>query len=447
VKIFGLTIPFTGSKSLASVDTSRGGWFRVLESFAGAWQQNVTVDYTAVLSNHADFACKTLIASDIAKLRIKLVAQVNGVWQETTNPAYSPVLRKPNHFQTRIQFIESWVTSKLQRGNTYVLKERDNRNVVTALYVLDPCRVRPLIADNGDVFYELQDDRLSGLEGRIVVPAREIIHDRFNCMFHPLVGISPIFAAGLAATQGLAIQQQATRFFQNSARPGGLLIAPGSISDETASRLKTYWDDNFSGEKAGKVAVLGDGLKYEALSATAEDSQLIEQLKWSAEVVCSVYHVPPFKVGVGPIPPYANVQAANVDYYSRALQILIESIEALLDDGLGMDGVSIGTEIDVDGLLRMDSVALMEMLDKASGVLTIDEKRAYLSRPPTEGGNAVYLQQQNFSLAALAKRDAKEDPFATSSKQDAPPALPKPEPEKAFDPDLLAKAVEEALAA
>ncbi|WP_416380911.1 hypothetical protein, partial [Klebsiella pneumoniae] len=34
------------------------------------------------------------------------------------------------------------------------------------------------------------------------VPAREVIHDRFNCLFHPLIGLSPIYAAGLAAMQG-----------------------------------------------------------------------------------------------------------------------------------------------------------------------------------------------------------------------------------------------------
>ncbi|WP_416381322.1 hypothetical protein, partial [Klebsiella pneumoniae] len=38
------------------------------------------------------------------------------------------------------------------------------------------------------------------------VPAREVIHDRFNCLFHPLIGLSPIYAAGLAAMQGHHIQ-------------------------------------------------------------------------------------------------------------------------------------------------------------------------------------------------------------------------------------------------
>src|SRR5690606_20949887 len=99
--------------------------------------------------------CQTLIASDIAKLALRLVEQTkDGIWVEVRNPAFSPVLRKPNGYQNRIQFIESWVLSKLQSGNAYVLKQRDGRGVVKALYVLDPARVTPLVSDSGDVFYD-----------------------------------------------------------------------------------------------------------------------------------------------------------------------------------------------------------------------------------------------------------------------------------------------------
>lgn len=41
-----------------------------------------------------------------------------------------------------------------------------------------------------------------------------------------------------------------------------------------------------------------------------------------------------------------------------------------------------------------------------------NEARARFNLPPVEGGDACYLQQQQFSLEALAKRDAKADPFA-----------------------------------
>ena len=364
--------PQTDQKALSAIPGGgRGsGWFSILESFQGAWQRNIEIKTDSVLSFHAVFACQSLIASDISKLPLMLMAlnPSTRVWEETSNSAYSPVLRRPNNYQTTKQFIEAWVISKLQNGNTYILKQRDNRNLVVAMHVLDPKLVTVLVADNGDVFYQLSNDRLAGLEkGSVTVPASEIIHDRFNCLFHPLIGISPIFAAGLAATQGLAIQSDSTKFFENGARPGGILQAPGAISDETAGRLKAYWDENYSGSNAGKVAVLGDGLTYLALKSKSTDAQMIEQLKWSAEIVCGVYHVPPFMIGVGAEPTYDNVQTVTLRYYSQCLQVLIVDIVTLLDDGLGMDGILIGTEFDTDELLRMDALTQMDVLEKSKG--------------------------------------------------------------------------------
>lgn len=398
------------------------GWYRILEAATGNWQRNIEVNHESVLANSAVFACMTLIASDIAKLRVKLVRQTNdGIWEETTNAAYSPVLRKPNHFQTRIQFFESWVLSKLSRGNTYALKKRDNRNVVTALYVLDPCRTRPMIAPNGSIFYELRTDNIAGIEqDAVMVPASEIIHDRFNCLFHPLVGLSPIFASGLAATQGLKIQENSANFFANASKPGGLLVAPGRIDPDNAARLKETWETNYSGKNAGRIAVLGDGMSFTPLTVDPIDSQMIEQLKWTAEVICSTYHVPSFLVGVGQEPSAGGVQDRTLRYYTQALQVHIEAIEILLDEGLGT-GDKLGTEFDLDTLLRMDGASQMEMLKNSAGILTPNEQRAKLDKPKVEGGDSPMVQQQNFSLQALAKRDAKDDPFAKGDTGTQPP--------------------------
>ncbi|WP_028034111.1 phage portal protein [Chelativorans sp. J32] len=433
---FGLEIRRpTAEKSLSPVAPRRGGW-TILESFAGAWQRNVEVKYDSVLSNHADFACRTLIASDISKLRPKLVKHIgNDVWEETTNPAYSPVLRKPNHFQNRIQFFEAWVLSKLQKGNTYVLKQRDGRGVVKRLYVLDPDLVTPLVASNGEVFYQLNTDSLSGLPEQIIVPAREIIHDRFNCFFHPLVGLSPIFAGGLAAMQGLAIQDSSTIFFQNGAQPGGVLSSELELDDKDAEELKAYFNEQFGGKNRGKIAVVGGGLSYHPIMAKAVDSQLIDQLKWSAEVVCSVYHVPPYKIGLGSIPTHTNVQALNIEYYSSCLQSLIEAIELCLDEGLGMDGVTIGTEFDTDALLRMDTATQYEVAAKAKGIKTLNEQRRMIGVGTVDGGSTIYMQQQDHSLAAIAARDQQ-----LISDANNPPAPP-PEPEiEEEDKGLLMRA-------
>jgi HK97 family phage portal protein len=456
VNIFGLSItraPRAVQKApnnLAGVD-SRGGWWPIIrESYAGAWQQNVEITVTNVMTYSAVYACVTLIASDIGKLRLKLMQQdANGIWTETTSPAFSPVLRKPNRFQTRIKFLEQWMASKLIHGNTYVLKERDDRNVVRALYVLDAQRCRPLVAENGDVFYELKRDTLSGLENddNVLVPASEIIHDVMVPLYHPLVGISPISACGLAAVQGLRIQNNSALFFGNGSTPGGVLTAPETIADETADRLKAYWDENFSGANVGKVAVLGDGLKYEQMTMSAIDSQLIDQLKWTAENVCTAFHVPPYMVGIGPPPTYNNIEALNQQYYSQCLQNPIESIEILLDEGLGMVEASTerlyGVELELNDLLRMDTATRVSAAEKSMKAgMTVDEvRRTYYDLGPVTGGDTVYMQQQNFSLEALSKRDAGDDPFGTKAAA-APPATgadPAPEP----DDDELDDADEE----
>lgn len=426
MRLFGFDISRRQKATPAPVMPRRGSWKTVLESYAGAWQQNVEVKYDSVLANHADFACRTLIASDIAKLPVKLVQHLgNDVWKETTNPAYSPVLRKPNHFQTRIQFVESWVLSKLQKGNTYVLKHRDGRGVVKQLFVLDPDLVTPLVSTDGSVFYELRTDELAGMPETVTVPAREIIHDRFNCMFHPLVGTSPIYAGGLASMQGLAIQNNSTLFFQNGSQPGGILSAANEIDDADAIRLKEYFDTEFGGKNRGKVAVVGGGLTYHAVSAKATDSQLIEQLKWSADVVCSTYHVPPYKIGMGTPPSTANVQASNMEYYSSCLQVLIEAIELCLDEGLGMDGLNLGAMFDTKELLRMDTATQFDVAAKSKGMATLDEQRQMIGLDKITGGGTIYLQQQDHSLAAIEARDAQ----LIEGVANPPLALPAPEPE------------------
>jgi HK97 family phage portal protein len=442
MRIFGLPVPFTGEKqkALNSLPMGSGGWYPIIrEPFSGAWQRNLEINVDTASSFHADFACKTLIARDIAKLRLKLVEKdKNDIWSETTSGAFSPVLRRPNEYQTHNQFYESWVLSKLSRGNTYVLKVRDDRNVVTDLHVLDPTRVQPLVSDDGSVFYRLSSDNLAGIND-IVVPAREIIHDRFNCLFHPLVGTPPVFASGLASMVALNGQKASALLFENASVPGGILTLPGEVNQEEEQRFKEQWELRFSRSNLGRVAVMTGGVKYEKMTMTNTEVQMIENLKWSAEVVCSVYHVPPYKVGVGDLPPgVANIQALNVEYYSQALQSHIEEIEELLDHALGIGWVAgLGTEFDTDNLLRMDSITLVTTLQQAvgAGVMSPNEGRAKLDLKPVPGGAQPYLQQQNYSLEALAKRDAQDDPFKPAT----PPAPQQPAPAAEDKPPTPAK--------
>lgn len=415
--------------------SNRGGW-RIMEPYSGAWQQNVEWSLDTVLAFHAVFACITLIAADIGKLRPKLQEfTADGIWIDAVASAFSPVLKKPNRYQNHIQFKEWWMVSKLIRGNSYALKERDQRGVVTALYLLDPSRVEPKVSSSGDVFYALMQDNLAGVgSDRVLVPASEVIHDRMNCLFHPLVGLSPIFACGLSAAQGLEIQKNQAGFFRNQSSPGGVLIAPGQISEDTARQIKEQWEAGYTGKNAGRVAVLGDGLKFEPMRMSATDSQLVAQLEMTAATVCSTFHVPGFMVGVGAEPAFVNGETRTQHYYSQCLQSLIESFELCMDEGLGLDSPKpqdgggapkqYGVTLDLDALLRMDMSSLLASLKVGvdGALLTPNEGRKRLNLPPLEGGDTVYMQQQEFSLAALAARDALPNPFVI----DRPAANPTP---------------------
>lgn len=422
-----------------------GLWGMVRESFAGAWQSGITIDpIGGITSFGAVFACISRIATDIAKLEICLTMPEGGIRVPApTSSPYWEVLRKPNGYQNRIQFLTYWLVSKLLFGNVYAVKVRDERGIVYALYLMDPRRVTPMVTAEGDVYYSLSGDDLSKVPTGRILPASEVIHDRGVTLWHPLVGVSPIYACGISATQGNRIQGNSAVFFANMSRPSGMLTAPGTIDDVTADRLKSDWEKNYGGANLGRLAILGDGLKYEPMTIPANDAQLIEQLNWTVEDVARCFGMPLYKINAGPVPTAGNVEALESQYYSGCLQVQIESIELCLTEGLGLGSQAGATggyavQLDLEGLLRMDSATQIEMLAKAVGgaIMAPNEARAKRNLPPVAGGESVYLQRQNYSLAALAKRDAQADPFSAGKAPAAPSApapataTPAPPPEK-----------------
>jgi HK97 family phage portal protein len=404
----------------------------VREPYTGAWQRNDTLTTPGVLSNPAVFTCETKIARDIAKLAVSLVVETSpDVWEATTNPAYSPVLRRPNHYQSPAQFHEQWILSKLTFGNAYILKRRDARGVVNALFVVPAETVTPLVAPDGSVYYELRrpDVDLTGLwaaqtdsDARIV-GASELVHDRWNCLFHPLVGLSPLYAAALAAAQGTTMQTSSTAFFGNGNQPGGILIAPGALSDDQLTRLQSRWKDR----KPGTIAVVSDGLKYETLAMTSVDAQFAELLEWTTETIAMVYGVPLVLLNAGKGAAYGANEPVIQLYHDECLQPLITAVEDGYAQALEFQAASkLGVEVDIDGLLWMSTDARVKAATETTrgGVLSPNEaRRKYFGLTPVDGGDSPMMQQQQFSLAALAERDAAEPFVQPVAAAPADPAL------------------------
>ncbi len=436
--------------SLQSITEARGWWPLIRELSTGGWQRNEEVNIASVLSNPTLFACVTLIAGDIAKLRPMVVQQDDdGIWEEVKNSPFAAFLDTPNSYQTWVDFAEWWMLSKLVHGNTYMLKERDQRGMVRAGYILNPYRVTPLVAPDGSVFYQLTQDVLAQVEpATIIVPAREIIHDVMCPLFHPLCGVSPIYAAGFPALQGLNIRDAQDKFVTNGSRPGGILLVPGTMKQADADAMKATWKSAFSGANQGDIAVLTGGMSYLPMGMmTAEQSRVIEQAHMTDEDIAKCFHMPRHKVGIGPDPTYTNIEAKNQDYLNDCLQKHITKMQVHLTKGLEMDNVpgkTLAVELDLDDLLLMDMAGKSEAAQKAvhAGLSYNEVRDRFWDVGPVPGGETPMAQQQEFSLEALARRDAAGPAPLVPSPGSAAPASDTPTGEPAPQQAAPAKGVD-----
>ena len=416
----------------------------IRESYPGAWQQNaMPVPLSPpLLSFSGVYACVNIISSDIAKLPINLWRKLAKGGRELADnhPIYA-LLQNPNPYQTHVDFFAYFLVSLLLSGNTYVLLSRDARGVVNRMDILNPYFVRPLVAETGDVFYQISRSNSLQLvadfqpqEGVFVVPASEIIHHRIMCVDHPLVGVTPLYAAAMSATVGVRAGLSSAEFFANMGRPSGLLTAPGKVSKELADRLREEWDKNYGPGQSGKTAMLGDGLKWEAITLSAVDSQLLELLKWGVADVGRVYRVPGFMLGDLDKVTYRNSETLMRTYYSGCLQFHLEAIEARLSAAFKLAN-DIELEFNIDAILRTDLDVRFAAYKEGitSGFLTINEARDKEGLASVKGGDEPMMQVQYAPLSTLDGTQLK--PSATPVLPlDETPVAPKSEPEPALKP-------------
>jgi HK97 family phage portal protein len=401
--------------ALLNVARSPGGWAPIVrEPYTGAWQLNDSLTPENALANPSVFGVVSRIAQDIAKIAPPLLLELddNGFWFETTNSAYTPVLRRPNRYQTPQQFYEQWMLSKLVSGNTYVLKERDERGVVKTLVILDPARVKPLVAPDGSVYYELQSNELAGLQQEsapIVVGAADLIHDRWNCLWHPLCGISPLYAIGGAVSQAQAIQSSSTTFFAKGGRPAGMLVAPTKLDPASAERIKS----TLANFKTGEIMLTDQGMTYHDIGGSAVDSELIAQLGWTEEKICEVFGMPISILNSNKQPPYANAEASQLQYKSQCLEPHLASIAACLGDGLELP-LYLSLEFDDTLLIWMDTATRTTAAKTAiaAGMSVNEVRDTYYGLGPVPGGEVPYLQQQYYPISELADRAPTTAPVA-----------------------------------
>lgn len=375
----------------------------------------------APMENSTVLACVKLISEEMARLDINhSLRQDEGGWSNSYQSAPYRVLRNPNHYQTRSDWMLHMMLSLLLEGNAYSVAVRDRRGAVTTLHPVPARGCTPhVVQGDGDVFYHFSsyDVATGDLESGVMVPQRDVLHLRLFCPTHPLIGMSPLVAAYLPMTSHEAINNQTAQFFTNMSRPDGLLTTPKPLPLQAAKRLQDAWKQR----AAGGTPILDNDIKYQQLSMTAVDSEIVKLFNLTERQIANAFRVPLEFLNQGEQSTYSNAEQRQKHFISSTLSFYLEHLESAFDKFFDLDP-SQKIVFDLEsGMMRPDFKERMDALSKGvtGGVLTPNEAREKENRPPVEGGNQVYMQRQNWPLDLLGD-DANSDGTPSSSTTDNP---------------------------
>lgn len=362
------------------------------------------------------------------------IKKEDGGRERVTTSALSRILRYPNEYQTRSDFVLNIVRSLYLTGNSYSLAQRNARFEVSALHPFDSRQSKPMISQNGDIFYQLAGNNI--LQPNVtnlfpqtpkpygIIPARDVLHIKLEAKSdEPLTGIPPLkHAASAVAAQGM-IGSQLINFFANMSRPSGVLSTDLPLTKQQVDEMRERWNEQAKGLNAGGVPILTNGLKFQGISINAKDADLVQALKLSQDEVFMVFGVPPAILGMTDRGTFSSTEALMQFWLSRGLGFAINHVEVAFDHFFGLAGwPNEYVEFDTHQLLRIAFKDRIEALVRGvqGAVFSPDEARRTEDLPTVAGGfgKEPRVQQQVVPLSAWGKTQPK------TPAPEAPPAAP-----------------------
>jgi HK97 family phage portal protein len=112
--------------------------------------------------------------------------------------------------------------------------------------------------------------------------------------WNPLRGVNPLLSLALELEQDFYANKANSTLLKNNAIPQGLLKTDQSLRPEEADALERRWESKYGQVKAGrKIAVLGKGTSFEALSFNPDVVKLFELKRWNLYTILARYGIPP----------------------------------------------------------------------------------------------------------------------------------------------------------
>ena len=396
------------------------GWFRARDKpqdavsaaptfYFGSSGSGKSVTAQSAVQLTTVYACVRVIAETIASLPLNVYENTDhGCIKATEHPLQHLLHDEPNPEMTSFVWRETMLSHLLLWGNSYSQIIRSGRNGIVGLYPLLPDHMTVDRNSKGVLTYTYTTS-----EGKTVQLKPEDVLHIPGLGFDGVVGYSPIALEKNAIGLGIAAEEYGSKFFQNGARPSGVLTHPNTVKDP--KRLRESWNAAYGGSaNSSKVAVLEEAMTFTPISMPNNEAQFLETRKFQVAEICRIYRVPPHLVGDLEHATFSNIEHQGISFAVHTIRPWLVRIEQSINRALFSDAEKAGSpggrrffvQFNIDGLMRGDYKSRMEgyAIARQNGWMSANDIRELESLnplPKEEGGNA-YLINGNMIPINLA---------------------------------------------
>lgn len=247
---------------------------------------------------------------------------------------------------------------------------------------LRPGWLAPLPADDVWLVIDPETGAYSFTVGGSMLSADQIFHvSAGNRSGEPFGrGVLRQYAEWLGGA--VAAEMHAGSYFAGGALPPAVLQSPTVLTQKQADDLKEKWRVMTS---TREPVVLPNGYVLTPLITDAEKSQLVQSRQWNAAAVAMMLGIPSYKLGLaGPSMTYQNIESADIEFVRDSVDRYGEPLSQAFSKWLMPRGTDVAWNY--AGRMRADAKTTADVVTTLLGsdVITQDEARAMLGRPPLE---------------------------------------------------------------
>lgn len=342
----------------------------------------------------AVWACVRLLAETVASLPVTVYKKVpNGREVDTSHWLNQLMARKINRYQTRVEFFETLMLNLVLHGNCYAKVTRVGGQIRSILPLMSSQIEVKLMAD-GSVVY------LYGADGNIDALSSDSVW-HVKLYGNGVIGMSPLAYARDIFGLSQAAEGSVTRIYSNGAKPSGVLSFDRLLTPDQRKEVRQSFSNLTTGTDE-RLLVLEMGAKFDAVSMSPQDVELLSSRKHQINEICRWFGVPAIMVNQNEGTTTLGSSAAEIiaTFYKITLRPYLERFEASVSANLftAEEANQYEFEFDFEGLLRSDLKSRLEGYRTAiqGTILTPNECRKIEGWPRVEGGDTL-LAQVNMS--------------------------------------------------